>query len=247
MGGKETILKEMEGRLVNSFSRLKNDILSLKKSRNNLSKEVSELNTRFNTLEKNVPSKEEVHSLKLKVEKILYEQKSVKDMYDTLSDLRQRSVMKSEFDKKYKSLESDVKELKKEIKKLNKTRDAIKESRIKAVENNQLKLSEVKDAVMKEIKGNYPNNDELVSQLKPIRKEMVDLYNKVSKVKRDVLNFQKTRFASNIILTISLISFVGAAVSLNFRYLFAANFLGVEGIVFLVAGLLVKLYVLLRK
>ena len=80
-----------------------------------------------------------------------------------------------------------------------------------------------------------------------LKKENAKLHARITKVKREVLNFQKTRFFANTLIFISLISLMGAAISLKYLYVDGANFLGIEGMIFLITGLLIHAIVALKK
>ena len=245
MGGKT--LKELDNSLSGSFSRIKDDIFDLKKARNSLSKEVNDLNLKQIELERDMANSESLHKMQLKVENIAYEQKSVKDFSDIVAVLKKDSVMKGEFQRSSKKLESDVRDLKNEIKKLKKSKDVVKESRIKELEKSLLTVDDVKKVFMEDIRRKYLDADEVSSEINPLKKEFFDLYNIVNKIKKEVLNFQRARFFSNICLVIALVSFIGAALALGFNYIYAANFLGIETLVFLIIAFVIKLGVAVRK
>lgn len=245
MGGKT--LKEIDEHLANSFSRIKEDVTGLKKARKAMATGLNDLNLKQLELDKNAAKDEDLHKMRLKVEKVSYEQKSVKEFSDTLASLQKDAVLRSEFQRQTKNTTSDLEHLKKDVARLKKSREVVKESRIKNLEKSLLKVNEVRDMFMKEIRKKYLDADEVASEINPLKREFLDLYNKVNKIKKEVLNFQRARFFSNICLVIALVSLIGAAVALGFNYVYAANFLGIETLVFLVLAFIIKAVIAVRK
>jgi hypothetical protein len=239
--------KELNDKLSISFTKLRQDMIELKKSKNFLENAVNELNLKQIEAERDSAKEEAVHRMKLKVESIAYEHKSVKELSDTIVLLKKDSVSRGEFSRASERAEAEIASLKKQISALKKTRDKIKESRITELEKSLLKLDDVKKAVMKDIKRKYLDAEEVGAELKPLKKEFLDLYNKVTKVKREVLSFPKLNFFANACLAVALLGFVGAAISLYMSYTFAANFFGIEGIVVLAIGTAAKLAVAIGK
>ena len=209
--------------------------------------ELNELNLKQLEADKNAAKDEDLHKMRLKVEKISYEQKSVKEFSDVLSMLQKDAVLRSEFQRQSKNSSSDVDHLKKDIVKLKKSREVVKESRIKNLEASLLKVNEVRDMFLKDVRKKYLDADEVASEINPLKREFLDLYNKVNKIKKEVLNFQRSRFVSNICFVIALISLIGAAVALGFNYVYVANFLGIETLIFLVIGFIIKAGIAVRK
>lgn len=245
MGGKT--LKQLNQELVNSFSRIKQDIIELKKARKAADADLNELNLKQITLDRDAAKSEELHKMQMKVENIAYEHKAVKELSDTIAMLKKDSVMRNEFIRKADRTSSEIAELKKEIKNIKKSKDAVKESRIKELESSLLKLDDVKKSVMADVKRKYLDAEEVASEIKPIKKEFLDLYNKVNKIRREVLKMPKLNFFANLCLMIALISFAGAAGALYMSYFYAANFFGIEGIIFFVLGAAAKLFAAFGK
>lgn len=243
----EKTLKEIDEHLSNSFSRIKEDITSLKKSRKFLTTELNELNLKQLEADKNAAKDEDLHKMRLKVEKVSYEQKSVKEFSAILAMLQKDAVMRSEFQRQVKNAASDIDHIKKDVTKLKKSREVVKESRIKNLENSLLKVNEVRDMFLKDVRNKYLDADEVASEINPLKREFLDLYNKVNKIKKEVLNFQRSRFIANICLVIALISFIGAATALGFNYVYVANFLGIETLIFLIIAFVIKAGIAVRK
>ncbi len=244
---KEKSLRELDEQLSNSFSKIKEEVTSLKKSRKIMATELNELNLKQLEADNVTAKGEDLHNVQLKVEKISYEQKSIKEFSDILSMLQKDSVLRSEFQRQIKNMSSDVGHIKKDVNKLKKSREVVKESRIKNLENSLLKVNEVKDMFLKEVRKKYLDAEEVASEINPLKREFLDLYNKVNKIKKEVLNFQRARFFSNICLIVALVSFIGAASALGFNYVYVANFLGIETLIFLIIAFVFKAGIAIRK
>ncbi len=240
MGAKKTI-KDLNRSLKNSFSRIKEDVVSLKKTRKQLSKEVNNLNLKQVEFDKDVAKNEDIHKMQLKVENIAYEQKSIKEFSDILAFLKKESVMKREYDRAHNKTKNEVSSLRKEVDKIKKSRDIVKEARVIQLEKSLMKIDDVKKEILDDVKRKYLTAEEVAAEINPLKKEFLDLYNKVNKVTREVLSYPKLKFFGDVMLLIAIISLAGAGISLYFNYYFAANFLGIEALIFFIIGIIVML------
>ena len=239
-------LKELNKSLVSSFERLKQDINDLKKAKNILLKEVNELNLKHNALYKDAAKNEDIHKMQMKVENVAYEQKGVKETVNTVETLKNEAILKREYTKKMERMGNEIKALRQELLKLRKSRDVVRAARINELEKSLLKIDDVKKLVMKDVKRQYLTAEEVAGEINPLKKEFLDLYHKVNKIKRDVLDYPRMKWTASMLIMIGVVSFAGAAIGLYFGYDYAANFLGVQAVVFFIAGIFVRLWAALK-
>lgn len=248
MGSKTKLnLKKIDDKLYTSFDKLKEDIFKIRKAKAKNSKELNYLNLRQVALENASVEKSDVHKLVLKLNKLEAEKKRLDDLTKTSDKLKKESLREKEYNKNKKIVSKEIERVKKAVAKLSKKELMIKDEKLKDVENKILTEKDIHKMVKDEISKGYLTADEVFKELDKVKKENAKLYDRVTLIKREILNFQKTKFFANSLIFISLMSFIGAALSLKLSYVNAANFFGIEGFIFLAIGLLIHIVVALKR
>ncbi|MBW2998027.1 hypothetical protein KY321_00680 [Candidatus Woesearchaeota archaeon] len=248
MGEKnKTTVKDVDSKLQESFKRIKSDIFNLKKSKKMLNKDLNNLNLRHVSFEKDVVYKDELRNVSLRVGGLEKDSKLMKEINKDFKIFKEDSVREKEFNKSKKVTDYEINKLNKRLDRVSNNKNNSNKKRLKEIEDKILDESKIKTVVSSELKRNYLTVDQTVKEIENVKKEYIKLYSKISKIKKEVLNFQKTKFFANTLLLLSIVNLVGSAIGIHFKYTDAANFLGIEALVFFAAALLIHLYVVLRR
>jgi len=242
MGSKRIIKSEVVDRID-----IKEELFNIKKAKAKHSKELNYLNLRQIFLEKKMASRDVVQTLLLKINKLEKEAKKINDNSKSVSKLEGTTLREKEFLRYEKNISKEIEKLKNKLNKVAKSDIKYDEDKLKDVESKIIGEKRIKDIINHEISSKHLATNEISKELDKVKKEYSKLHKKISKIKREVINFQKERFLANTIILIALISLIGSAISINYGYFEAANFLGVESMIFLAIGLLIHLYVALRR
>jgi len=240
-------LRTLEQNLEGSFKRVAEDVHNLKKSRKIHANTLHDVTLRQIKLDKDKVSSKEFHKLSLKVDGVAHAQDQVKGIYDDVNTIRKDVVYKKDFQSKSKELEREIKKLKADVLALRKKKDVVNPYRVQELEKNMLHLADVKDVVMEDVQKKYLNAKEVSLEVGAVKKEFNELYDRMSKVRRDVMHFPRTNLLANTFILLALLSVAGAAVAIWMEYQTAANFLSVESVFFFLAGLILKVFIQLKK
>ena len=110
-----------------------------------------------------------------------------------------------------------------------------------------LHLADIKDVVMDDVQKKYLNAKEVSLEVGAVKKEFNELYDRMSRVRRDVMHFPRTNLLANTFILLALLSISGAAIGVWMEYSVAANFLSVEAVIFFLAGLILKAIIQIKK
>ncbi len=240
-------LRALEENLEGSFRRVAQDVHNLKKARKMHASTLHDMTLRQVKLEKDKASSKAVHTLHLAVDKIAHDQKMVKTVHDDVNTLKKDAVLKKDFDSATKDVEKQLKKLQADVAALKTKKDVINPYRIHEIEKNMLHLADIKDVVLGDVQKKYLNAKEVSLEMGALKQEFYDLYDRMSKLRRDVMHFPRTQLLANTFLLLALLSLAGAAVGVWQGFSTAANFLAVEAIAFILVGLILKAFIQLKK
>ncbi|MBW3020406.1 hypothetical protein KY334_03855, partial [Candidatus Woesearchaeota archaeon] len=236
-----------DSKLQESFNRIKSEIFGLKKAKKLIAKDLNHLNLRHVSFEKNVAYRDQLRDVSSKVDNLEKDSKLVKEMSKDFKDFKSDSVREKEFKKNKKVIDYELNKLNQKLDRINTTKNGLNAKKLKEIEDKVVNEDRIKILISNELKKNYLTVNETVKEIEKVKKEYIKLYKQVSYIKKDVLNFQKTRFFANTLLLLSIVNLIGSAIGIHFKYTDAANFLGIEAIVFFAAALIIHLYVALRR
>ena len=239
-------LKEIDEKLERSFIKMKRDLIDLKKAKSKHAKDINYVNLRKLSLEKRSAEKINFHNLLLKVNTLENDIKKIKKLPKDMIDLENIALTKKEFNRKNSFTEYEINKIKINLERLRKSKIEIKDSRLKKIEDKILNEKEIRDITLQELRT-YMKTKDIANEMDKVKKELLKLYKKMGTIRRDILNFRKSRFFSNTLMLLSLVNFAGAGVALYLNYISAANFLGIEGFIILLTSLLIKVITALRR
>jgi len=240
-------LRTLKQNLEGSFKRVSEDVHNLKKSRKIHANTLHDVTLRQIKLDKDKASNKDVHKLTLQVDGIAHAQNQVKGIHTDVNSLRSDAVLKKDFDSRSKSIETELKKLKSDVEALRKKKDFVNPYRVQELEKNMLHLADIKDVVMDDVQKKYLNAKEVSLEVGAVKKEFNELYDRMSRVRRDVMHFPRTNLLANTFILLALLSISGAAIGVWMEYSVAANFLSVEAVIFFLAGLILKAIIQIKK
>jgi len=222
---------------------LQDEIVDLRKARKFTEQQIQSVVLKQEKLEKDTAREKTVNDLVRDVDRIAHEQKQLRSLESNVQSLQKESVRKKEYQQKYNDLKKQFASLKKQLLHLKRSGDKVTEERVARIEQNILSMPDIKKEVLADVEASYVSLREIKEVIDPLQKEYSKLYDKVGTIKRDVLDFQRSRFVANLLLLLSLIHYLGASSAIALSYLSAANFLAIEGSVLLVVGVVIKLII----
>lgn len=236
-------LRVLESNVKKSFTNLKEDVRDLRKSRKRQGLALAGMAAYQQKLEKDLAKQEEVHELQLRAKHVEKELELLQPIKSQLRELEKATLTKKEYSTDLGALKSDIKDLKKEQSKLQKAVANFPVNRFDEIESKILGHEDIKLSVNKEINKGYLTAEDTNKRFDAVFKEQEAIKKRFLRVKREVLDYQRPRFLSSLLLLLSFVSFVGAAIALAMDFSSAANFLAIEGGILLVIGLVIKVVI----
>jgi len=233
----------LENNVKKAFTTIKDDVRDLRKSRKRQGLALAGIASNQVRMAKDLAKQEEVHELQLRAKHVEKELELLVPLKNQIRDLEKATLTKKEYSADLSTLKEDLKVLKKEQDKLRKAVTNFPVDRFDEIESKILGYEDIKLSVNREITKGYLTAEDTNKRFLALTKEQEDIKKRFLRVKREVLDYQRPRFLSSLLLLLSFVSFVGAAIALALDFANAANFLAIEGGVLLVIGLVIRIII----